>query len=78
MIHKQKIDKLRLGVESLISKNGYSFTEEEKSLLEEILVELELISNIEKDESPDQLFKVISIIFRFLKFFEIDNITDLF
>lgn len=78
MIHKHRIDKLRDGVRSILAKSGYMFSEEDKALLEEILMELEEMSNNEKDNSPDQVLKVLSLLLRFLKFFGVDNITELF
>ncbi|WP_157491641.1 hypothetical protein [Maribacter thermophilus] len=63
---------------SLLAKSGYAFSEEDKALLEAILVELEEISNNEKDNSPDQILKVLSLLLRFLKFFGIDDISGLF
>ena len=78
MIHKQKIDQLQSGVKSLLAKSGYAFSEEDKALLEAILVELEEMSNNEKDNSPDEVLKILSLLLRFLKFFGIDDITGLF
>lgn len=78
MKHKQRVDQLQKGVRSLLAKSGYAFSEEDKTLLEKILVELEEISNNEKDSSPNQLLKILSLLLRFLKFFGIDDITDLF
>lgn len=78
MKHKQRVDQLQEGVRSLLAKSGYAFSEEDKALLEAILVELEEMSNSEKDNSPDQLLKVLSLLLRFLKFFGIDDITQLF
>ena len=78
MKHKQTVDQLQNGVKSLLAKSGYAFSDEDKALLEAILVELEEMSNNEKDNSPDQLLKVLSLLLRFLKFFGIDDITQLF
>lgn len=76
--HKHRVDQLQKGVRSLLAKSGYAFSEEDKTLLEAILVELEEMSNNEKDNSPDQVLKILSLLLRFLKFFGIDNITGLF
>jgi len=76
--NKQRIDKLQEGVKSILAKSGYAFSEEDKALLELILVELEEMSNSEKDNSPDQMLKILSLLFRFLKFFGVDNISELF
>ena len=78
MKHKQRVDQLQDGVKSLLAKSGYAFSEEDKALLEVILVELKEMSNNEKDNSPDQILKVLSLLLRFLKFFGIDDITGLF
>jgi len=78
MKHKHRIDQLQSGVKSLLAKNGYAFSEEDKALLKTILVELEEISNNETDNSPNELLKVLSLLLRFLKFFGIDDITKLF
>ncbi len=78
MKHKQRVDQLQNGVRSLLAKSGYAFSEEDKALLEAILVELEEMSNNEKDNSPDQILKVLSLLLRFLKFFGIDDISGLF
>lgn len=78
MKHKQRVDQLQYGVRSLLAKSGYAFSEEDKALLEVILVELEEMSNNETDNSPNELLKVLSLLLRFLKFFGIDDITGLF
>lgn len=78
MTHKSKVDQLQSGVKSLLAKSGYAFSEEDKALLEAILVELEEMSNNETDKSPDDVLKILSLLLRFLKFFGIDDITGLF
>ena len=78
MTHRQKVDQLQSGVKSLLAKSGYAFSEEDKALLEAILVELEEMSNNESDNSLDDVLKVLSLLLRFLKFFGIDDITGLF
>ena len=78
MMYKHRVDKLQDGVRSILAKSGYMFSEEDKALLEEILIELEEMSNNEKDNSPDQVLKVLSLLLRFLKFFGVDNVTELF
>ncbi|WP_276388988.1 hypothetical protein [Eudoraea chungangensis] len=76
--NKQRVDQLQDGVRSLLAKSGYAFSEEDKALLEAILVELEEMSNGEKDNSPDQILRILSLLLRFLKFFGIDDISGLF
>lgn len=78
MKHEQRVDRLQIGVRSLLAKSGYAFSEEDKALLEAILVELEEMSKGERDNSPDQLLKILSLLLRFLKFFGIENISGLF
>jgi hypothetical protein len=78
MKHKQRVDQLLDGVRSLFTKNGYAFSEEDKTLLENILVELEEMSNNPQGSNPNQLLQTLSLLLRFLKFFGIDDITGLF
>jgi hypothetical protein len=78
MKHKQRVDQLLNGVRSLLAKSGYAFSEEDKALLEAILVELQEMSNKPKDNSPNQVLQILSLLLRFLKFFGIDDITGLF
>ena len=78
MKHKHRVDQLQDGVRSILAKSGYAFSEEDKALLEAILIELEEMSNDETDNSPDELLKVLSLLLRFLKFFGIDDVTGLF
>ena len=78
MKHKQRVDQLQYGVRSILAKSGYAFSEEDKALLESILVELEEMSNNEKDVSPNQILEVLSLLLRFLKYFGIEDITRLF
>ncbi|WP_306351077.1 hypothetical protein [Flavobacterium sp. '19STA2R22 D10 B1'] len=87
MKHKQRIGQLQNGVRSILAKNGYTFTEEDKAILENILVELEEMLNTPEDISPKdnsiegnkpyKLLQIISLLLKFLKFFGIDNFTDL-
>lgn len=78
MKNKHRVDQLGKKVRSLLAKSGYQFSEEDKALLEAILVELEEMLNDEQDISPDQTLKTLSLLLRFLKFFGIDDITKLF
>ncbi|GIQ57969.1 hypothetical protein Flavo103_11050 [Flavobacterium collinsii] len=78
MQHKQKVDQLLNGVRSLFAKNGYAFSETDKALLEDILVELEEMLNNQKGNNPDQMVKTLFLVLKFLKFFGIDDITGLF
>ncbi|GEC73145.1 hypothetical protein SAMN05443543_101243 [Flavobacterium flevense] len=78
MIHKQRVDQLQDGVRSLLTKNGYTFSEEDKTLLEDILIELERMSNSPNGINPNQAIQTISLLLKFLKFFGIDDFTGLF
>lgn len=78
MTRKTKIDKLYNGVKSLLVKNGYMFSDEDKALLEDILKELEDLSKREEGDDPDEVLKYTSILLRFMKFFGIDDLTGLF
>ena len=75
--HKQNIDELRNGVKSILAKSGYSFSEEDRALLECILVEFEEISKNEKDFDLD-IIKLISSLLKLLNFFGIKEVSDLF
>lgn len=77
MTRKTKIDKLRDGVKSLLVKNGYAFSDEDKALLEEILEELEDLSKRKEGVDPNEVLKYISLLLRFLKFFGIEDLTGL-
>ncbi len=76
--HKQRVDQLQEGVRSLLTKDGYTFSEEDRTLLENILLELEKESNSPKGISPNQAIQTISLLLRFLKFFGVDDFTGLF
>lgn len=78
MTHNFNLDQLLEGVRSILAKSGYTFSDEDRALLEAILVELEEISKYEKDYSPDQTLQILSLLLRFLKFFGIDDISSLF
>ncbi len=78
MTRKTKIDKLLDGVKSLLVKNGYAFSDEDKALLEEILEELEDLSKRKEGVDPNEVLKYISLLLRFLKFFGVENFTGLF
>ena len=69
--NKQRVDQLHFGIRSLLAKNGYMFSEEDKALLEEILVQLEEMSKNEKDEGPIEILRILSLV---MKFFEISEL----
>lgn len=78
MYTKTKIDRLRDGVESLLAKSGYAFSNEDKALLEEILKELRELPNQKEGVPPDDWSRYISLLLRFLKFFGTDDVSKLF
>ncbi len=75
---KHKLDRLQHGVRSLLVKNGYSFSDEDKALLETILVELEEISNDDSGNNHNRILELLSLVLKFMKFFGINDMTDLF
>jgi len=75
---KHRLDHLTNGVRSLLNENGYEFSEADKALLEKILEELDEVSNNENGISHNRIFEVLSLVIRYLKFFGVDDITDLF
>ncbi len=78
MIHKHSLDELQNGVKSLLAKGGYAFSEEDKTLLEAILIELEETSKDNANNKEVDLLKILSLLLQFLKFFGIDDVTELF
>ena len=64
---------------TLLDENRYVFSETDKVLLQKITEELEELS--QKPDGTDyqkELFDIVSLILRYLKFFGINDITDLF
>lgn len=78
MKHKQRVDQLQDEVRSLLTKSGYTFSEEDRTLLENILLELQRMSNSQNGINPNQTIQIISLLLKFLKFFGIDDFTGLF
>ena len=73
-----RLDQLLKKVRSLLEKNGHSFSDADKAQLEAILAELEELLNEENAERTDQVLKLLSLVIRFLRFFGVDDFTDLF
>ena len=69
---------LKRKVETLLSEDRYSFSDEDKALLRIILAELEDLSNQGNGIPPDTLLRIISLLLRFLSFFGVDDIDKLF
>ncbi|WP_300025012.1 hypothetical protein [uncultured Maribacter sp.] len=78
MKHNFNLNQLLEGVRLILAKSGYTFSDEDRALLEAIHVELEKISEYERDDSPDQTLQILSLLLRFLKFLGIDDISSLF
>jgi hypothetical protein len=76
--NRSTIDKLREGVKSLLVKDGYAFSDEDKALLEAILEELEEVSKHKSGLDPGEVLKYLSLLLRFLEFFGIDDTSGLF
>jgi len=71
--NKYDLTKLQEGVRSILAKNGYTSSEEDKAVLEEILVLLEEFSKDEKgDHHPDQKLKYALLVMRLIEFFGVD------
>ena len=78
MYTKTKIDRLREGVESLLAKSGYAFSDKDRALLEEILKELRDLPHQEEGVPPDDWPRYISLLMRLLKFFGTDDFPEAF
>ena len=78
MKNKHTIGQLQDGVRSILAKSGYALPDEDKAILEAILVELDEMSTNSTDESSYDVLKVLSLLLRFLKFFGIEDISELF
>jgi hypothetical protein len=77
-MNKNKLERLKNGVSALLVKNGYEFSEEDKALLEAILAELEELIKADSASSKNQIWELLSLVLRYLKFFGIDDISNLF
>ena len=75
---KHRLDHLTNGVRLLLNENGYEFSEVDKALLEKIFEELEEMKNNESGSSQIRMFEILSLVIRYLKFFGVDDISDLF
>lgn len=75
---RHRLDHLASGVRSLLNENGYEFSDADKALLEEILEELEELIKTESGGSQIRVFEILSLVLRYLKFFGVDDVSDLF
>jgi phosphate uptake regulator len=75
---KHNLERMHEGVSSLLKENRYAFSDADKALLNDILIELEEILKQEKPDNGKKVFDALSLVLRYLKFFGVDNISDLF
>jgi hypothetical protein len=75
---KHRLDHLVTGVRLLLNEDGYAFSDADKALLEEILEELEEMSKSENGANQIRIFEILSLVIRYLRFFGIDDVSDLF
>jgi hypothetical protein len=75
---EHNLERMHQGVNSLLQENRYAFSEADKALLNEILIELEEALIQKKPDNGKKVFDSLSLVLRYLKFFGIDNISDLF
>lgn len=77
MHYNSNLDQLIVRVRSLISENGYSFSNQDKLLLEEILAKLEELSK-NGGGNPNHKLDLVFLLLKVLQFFGIDDFTKLF
>jgi hypothetical protein len=78
-LKNHETDQLCEKLRSLLNENGYGFSDADKALLKEILLELEELSNgVNEGKSRNSPLRYLSIVIRLLKFLGIDNIDQLF
>lgn len=78
-LKNHKCDLLCEKLRSLLNEDGYRFSDADKALLEEILFELEELSNGENEgNSRDSPLGILLIVMRLFKLFGIDSIEQLF
>lgn len=75
---KNNLDLLCKKFRSLLDENRYKFSDADRVLLEEILLELEEMADGDSPDKGDRTIEVLSLIIRYLKFLGIDSILDLF
>ncbi len=71
MQHKHEIDRLRSGVASIISQNGYMFSDKDKALFEKVARTLQDISECKEKTNSISPQDIVLIVMRFLEFFGI-------
>lgn len=75
---KHRLSNLTHGVSLLLDENRYEFSDADKALLEEILEELNEMSKDESGANSNRMFEVLSLVLRYLRFFGIDDVSNLF
>jgi hypothetical protein len=81
MFNSQTIDRLMQGIQSIVSENRSSFSDEQISLLKECLTFLDSVKNAEDPKSPmliQIVSSVIEILLRILFCEDFDKMKDLF
>ena len=81
MFNSQTVDRLMLGIESIISENRSSLSEEEITLLKEcitLLETLKIANGLKRPESINIVSSVINILLRVLLSEDIHKVKDLF
>lgn len=81
MFNPQTIDRLMLGIKSIVSENRSSLSEEEVALLEECITFLDIVKSANDPQSPDAIkivSSVIEILLRVLFSDDFDKLKDLF
>ena len=81
MFNSQTIDRLMLGIQSIVSENRSSLSEEEIALLKECITFLDTVKNVDDPKSPAAIgivSSVIEILLRVLLSDDFDKLKDLF
>jgi hypothetical protein len=80
MYQSQTIDKLMLGINSILSDSRSLLSDQEVSLLEDCLTFLETVKFVDEPNSPSSfeiISKVIEILLRFLLDGDFDKLKDI-
>jgi hypothetical protein len=80
MYNSQTIDRLMLGINSIISESRSSLSDEEVSLLKECLTSLETVKLMDDPKSPSSMqivSSVIEILLRVLLTGDFDKLKDI-
>ena len=80
MFNSQTIDRLMLGINSIISESRSSLSDEEVSLLKDCLTFLETVKSVDDPKSPSTIqivSSVIEILLRVLLCGDFDKLKDI-